>query len=58
LETELHEAAYKVAKYYVEMFEYMDKNIDDYIDVSELKEVYEKHHWAKPPELTVEQMCE
>jgi hypothetical protein len=35
----------------------MDKNIDDYISVDELKEVYEKHHWAKPAELTYDQMC-
>ena len=54
MKTELHTAAFKVAKYYVDMFEYMDKNIDDKISVDELMDVYEHHHWAKPAKLNIQ----
>ena len=41
LKTELHEAAFKIAHYYVRVFDFMDKNIDDYIDHAEISEIYE-----------------
>ena len=37
--TELHEAAYKVAKYYVEIFDYADRNVDDKISSGEISEI-------------------
>ena len=56
--TELHEAAYKVAKYYVEIFDYADKNVDDKISSGEISEIIQMHNWPKYPEKTADQMAD
>ena len=50
--TELHEAAYKVAKYYISIFKYADKNCDDVVSAQELGDIITNHNWPKYPEKT------
>lgn len=56
--TSLHETAYKVAKYYVEIFYFADQNFDDKVDKGELKELLEKHGWPRYDDKNPEDMAE
>ena len=47
LKTSLHEAAFKVAHFYVEIFDFADKNIDDIVGHGELLDIYEHYGWPK-----------
>ena len=57
LKTELHEAAFKIASYYVRVYDFMDKDIDDSISKKEIKDIYENFHWAMFPDKTPDAMA-